>query len=107
MSTTSDPLDRTAEAMDLCQVAADCSPGGMLANAPREITYQVTPEFYAALVQLSRDTRQDLGEVFTKAIALYKTAVEFKREGKHVGAADEAENLETEFVGLGHAGSGL
>jgi hypothetical protein len=79
----------------------------MLANAPREITYRVTPEFYAALEQLMYDTRQDLGEVFTKAIALYKTAVEFKREGKHVGVADEAENLETEFVGLGHAGSGL
>jgi hypothetical protein len=76
-------------------------------DAPREITYQVTPEFYAALVQLSRDTRQDLGEVFTKAIALYKTAVELKLDGKHVGSADVAENLETEFVGLGHVGSGL
>jgi hypothetical protein len=76
-------------------------------NAPGEITFKITPEFYAALEQLSRDTRQNLGEVFTKAIALYKTAVDSKREGKHVGVADEAGNLETEFVGLGHAGSGL
>ncbi len=53
------------------------------------------------------DTRQDLGEVFTKAIALYKRTVNFKREGKHVGVADEAEDLEAEFVGLGSPGTGL
>ena len=55
----------------------------------------------------SRDTRQNLGEVFTKAIALYKTAVDFKREGKHVGVADEAERSGDRVRGIGHAGSGL
>ncbi len=71
------------------------------------ITFEVTPEFYAVLEQLMRDTRQNLDEVFTKAIALYKATVNYKREGKHVGVTDEAERLDTEFVGIGHEVNGL
>ena len=72
-----------------------------------KVTLELTPEFYAILEQLMRDTRQTLDEVFTKAIALYKATVDFKREGKHVGVTDEAEKLDTEFVGFGNEGCGL
>ena len=72
-----------------------------------KVTLELTPEFYAELEQLMRDTRQTLDEVFTKAIALYKVTVGYKREGKHVGVAESEENLDREFVGLGSPGSGL
>jgi hypothetical protein len=75
-------------------------------DLPRKITLEVTPDFYATLEQLMRDTRQNLDDVFIKAIALYKVAVNSKREGKFVGVTDRPEKLEGEFVGLGSPGGG-
>jgi hypothetical protein len=42
----------------------------------------------------------DLSGAFAKAVALYRTSVQAIREGKHVGITDDADKLETEFVGL-------
>jgi hypothetical protein len=71
------------------------------------ITMELTPEFYAELKQLMSDTRQDLEDVYNTAIALYKTVVDLKRQGKHVGVTDDPAKLDREFVGLGSPESGL
>jgi hypothetical protein len=107
MSTTLGFQVRKDEDGDQLQEANDRAIRGMLADLPREITLEVTPEYYAALEQLMRDTGQNLEDVFVKAIALYKSVVEFKCEGKHVGTADDVDKLEREFVGLGSPGTGL
>jgi hypothetical protein len=107
MSTSLGSQENQAEEMDRRQEASDRSLRAMLADEPCEMTFEVTPAFRAELEQLMCDTRQNLEDVFTKAIALYKAAVASKREGKHVGVADEAEKLESEFVGLGSPSSGL
>ncbi len=103
MSTTLGSQDQYAETMDRRQEAADASLRKMLA----EVTFEITPEFYAALEQLMRETQQDLEDVYWKAIALYKTVVDLKRQGKHVGVTDDPANLDREFVGLGSPESGL
>lgn len=74
-------------------------------NSPREITFVLSPEMFATIQQLAVASGQPIEGVFDRAIALYKASLDALREGKHVGFADRAESLETEFVGLTPAGT--
>jgi hypothetical protein len=42
----------------------------------------------------------DMTGAFAKAIALYRASAEAIQNGQHVGITDDADKLETEFVGL-------
>lgn len=67
---------------------------------PPAITLDVTPEMEATLHQIARESGQPLDIVFTKAIALYRAALNANNEGKHVGYASSADSLDVEFTGL-------
>jgi len=64
------------------------------------ITLEVTPEMLATLQEISRDSRQPLDVIFTRAIALYRAALRATAEGKHVGFATSPDALEVEITGL-------
>ena len=68
--------------------------------APTSITMDVTPEMMATLEQLSRDSKQPLDAVITRAIALYRAALSATAEGGHVGYAASPDALDVEFIGL-------
>ena len=68
------------------------------------ITLQVTPEMMATLEQITRDSKQSLDEVFTRAIALYRATLKATAEGKHVGYAASPDALDVEFTGLAGPG---
>jgi hypothetical protein len=68
--------------------------------APARITFEISPEMFAMLRQLSAASDQPIEGVFDRAIALYKASLDALREGKHIGVADQAESLDTEFIGL-------
>jgi hypothetical protein len=72
---------------------------GFGAYSPR-ITLEVTPEMMATLQQITRDSKQPLDEVFTRAIALYQATLKANAEGKHVGYAASPDALDVEFTGL-------
>ena len=67
---------------------------------PPPITLDVTPEMMATLQQISRDSRQPLDVVFTRAIGLYQAALRATANGKHVGYSASPDALEVEFTGL-------
>jgi hypothetical protein len=67
---------------------------------PPLITLEVTPEMVATLREISRDAKQPLDVVFTRAIALYQAALRATAEGRHVGYATSPDALDVEFTGL-------
>jgi hypothetical protein len=56
------------------------------------------PESIEFLNNLLRDTRNSPEELFSKALGLYRLAVDAVREGKTVGAVARPEGLDDEFV---------
>jgi predicted transcriptional regulator len=104
MSTTLDTQEKNVEARGHRESATERS---MLDGLECEMTVTFSPEVFAALEQLAVDTEQELGVVLVQAIALYKVVVDSKRQGKHVGVADQEDKLDVEFVGLGSPDSGL
>jgi hypothetical protein len=74
--------------------------GSGMVTPPPPITLEVTPEMMATLQQISRDSRQPLDVVFTRAIALYQAALRANAQGKHVGYSASPDALEVEFTGL-------
>jgi hypothetical protein len=64
------------------------------------ITLDLSPEAYRVLQQLMNETSEGPDDLFRKALAMYKAAVEARHEGKAVGVANSPDALETEFVGF-------
>lgn len=64
------------------------------------ITLDVSSEVVSAIRELQAMTGDDLGDLFRKALGLYKLAQEAIRDGLTVGAAEHAGVLEIEFVGF-------
>jgi hypothetical protein len=52
------------------------------------------------LTDLARRTGRKEGEVLRLALAMFKTAVDAKEQGKHVGVAGSREALDLELVGF-------
>lgn len=68
---------------------------------PIPITFYIAPEFDQLLRELARRTGDPTAEVFRKAIALYKLALDAKDNGMRVGAVSDPETMiDTEFVGF-------
>lgn len=65
-----------------------------------EITLEVTPEMLETLRQISRNSQQPLDVVFTRAVALYQSALKATSQGKHVGYTASPDALEVEITGL-------
>jgi hypothetical protein len=53
---------------------------------------------------LAHDSGQPLNVVFTRAIGLYKAALQATGEGMHVGFAESPDALDVEFTGLAGPG---
>lgn len=65
-----------------------------------KITLDLRPEASRMLNDLMNLTESDAEDIFRKALALYKAAVDAHWEGKAVGVAASPDVLETEFVGF-------
>lgn len=59
-----------------------------------------SPELWAQIERLAADTRSTPSEVFTRALTLYRAAVDAAWQGKKVGFAATADVLDREVVGL-------
>jgi hypothetical protein len=60
----------------------------------------MTPEADSFLADLSRRTGLKEGDVLRLALGLFKTAVDAKEQGKHVGIAGSSDALDIELVGF-------
>jgi hypothetical protein len=60
----------------------------------------MTPEADEFLADLAQRTGFTEGDVLRRALGMFKTAVDAKEQGKHVGVAATPEVLDTEFVGF-------
>ena len=60
----------------------------------------VSPEAYRLRSEVANDLGIPKGTAIVKAIALLKAAADARKSGRAVGAAVDAESLETEFVGF-------
>jgi hypothetical protein len=69
-------------------------------GAHAKVTLDLSPEVTEWLNRLMNQTGESPSDLFRKALALYKLAKEAVREGKAVGVAENADSLETEFIGL-------
>ncbi|WP_435016047.1 hypothetical protein TA3x_003606 [Tundrisphaera sp. TA3] len=76
----------------------------MMLPAP-SITLQVTPEMMATLQQMSRESKQPLDVLFTRAIGLYQAALRASADGKYIGYAASPDVLDVEFTGLDASGT--
>jgi hypothetical protein len=65
-----------------------------------KIALNLSPEASKLLNQLMNMTADSPDDMFRKALALYKAAMDAHKEGKAVGVAASADALETEFVGF-------
>lgn len=54
----------------------------------------------AAMKRAMEETGDSPGVLFGKALGLYLLALDARKRGKAVGAADSPDDLETEFTGL-------
>jgi hypothetical protein len=80
-------------------------PVGTLTSVQRPPSTKVTIELSKDALDLVKgivnQTNDDPSDVFRKALALYKLALDAHKEGKHVGIAATTDNpLDTEFVGF-------
>lgn len=60
----------------------------------------MTPAAEEFLGDLAHQTGLSEGEVLRRALGMFKTAVDARRQGKHVGVASTADVLEIELVGF-------
>jgi hypothetical protein len=60
----------------------------------------MTPDAAELLDELARKTGLSEGDVIRLALGMFKTAVEAKERGKHVGVASNPETLDVELVGF-------
>ncbi|HLO50402.1 MAG TPA: DNA-binding protein [Kamptonema sp.] len=65
-----------------------------------QISLDVSPEVYETLESLAQKMKGDTSEVFRKAIALLKIAVEAEEDGKKMGVANKDQTLDTEILGI-------
>jgi hypothetical protein len=65
-----------------------------------ELTVSLPPPAAAAVIRLMAETGDSPGQMVGKALGLYMLAVEARKRGKTVGAADSPDALETEFTGF-------
>ncbi len=72
--------------------------GAATARVERNLT--MTPEADHFLADLARRTGLKEGDVLRLALGMFKTAVDAKEQGKHIGIADTSDVLDTEFVGF-------
>ena len=64
------------------------------------LSFEITPELNDQLEEIADEVGGSKTEVFKKAIALMRVAVDAKREGKKFGVAEKNQPLATEIVGL-------
>jgi hypothetical protein len=60
----------------------------------------MTPEADEFLAELAKKSGLSEGEVLRLALGMFKTAVDAKRQGKHVGVASTPDVLDIELVGF-------
>jgi len=60
----------------------------------------MTPEADQLLADLALRTGLNEGDVLRLALGMFKTAVDAKQQGKHVGVAGSPDVLEVELVGF-------
>jgi len=60
----------------------------------------MTPEAGDFLADLARRTELGEGDVIRLALGMFKTAVDAKAQGKHVGVAKTPDVLDLELVGF-------
>jgi hypothetical protein len=70
------------------------------ATARIERNLAMTPEADSFLADLARRTGLKEGDVLRLALGMFKTAVDAKEQGKHVGVAGTSDALEIELVGF-------
>jgi hypothetical protein len=73
---------------------------GGTAAARIERNLAMTPEADSFLADLSRRTGLKEGDVLRLALGMFKTAVDAKEQGKHVGIAESPDALDVELVGF-------
>lgn len=64
------------------------------------LSFEITPELNDELQEIADQIDGSKTEVFKKAIALMRVAVDAKRNGRRLGIADKNQPLITEIVGL-------
>ncbi len=64
------------------------------------LNLSVSTDLDGLLDRISREMGISKADAILRGIALLKAALDAKRDGKAVGAADSADTLETEFVGF-------
>lgn len=67
-------------------------------NREFTISLTATPGFFALLDELSGKLGDDWGKTILRALALLKTAVDAKDEGKRVAILDDGDNSEQDIV---------
>jgi hypothetical protein len=60
----------------------------------------MTPEAEDFLANLARRTGLSEGDVLRLALGMFKTAIDAKQQGKHVGVASTPDVLDIELVGF-------
>ncbi len=64
------------------------------------LSFEITPELNDQLEDIAGEVGGTKTEVFKKAIALMRVAVDAKRQGKRLGVAERDQPLATEIIGL-------
>jgi len=70
------------------------------ATARIERNLAMTPEAEKFLATLAARTGKSEGDVIRLALGMFKTAVDAKEQGKHVGVASSPDGLDIELVGF-------
>jgi hypothetical protein len=73
---------------------------GATATARIERSLAMTPEAGDFVADLARRTGLREGDVIRLALGMFKTAVDAKEQGKHVGVATTPDVLDLELVGF-------
>lgn len=64
------------------------------------LSFEITPELNEQLEDIADQVGGTKTEVFRKAIALMRVAVDARRDGKKFGVAEKGQPLVTEIVGI-------
>jgi hypothetical protein len=80
--------------------ASAAASGDMGAKARIVRNLAMTPQAEEFLADLSERTGLTEGNVLRLALGMFKTAVDAKQQGKHVGVASTPDVLDMEFVGF-------
>ena len=60
----------------------------------------MTPEADEFLAELARKSGLSEGKVILMGLGMFRTAIDAKEQGKHIGVAQNAEDLDIELVGF-------